>query len=47
MPFFLAVGKNSIQKENFYKVGGKITVSSDITAQPAVGYTVNTYANIK
>ena len=26
---------------------GEITVSSDITAQPAVGYTVNTYANIK
>ena len=26
---------------------GEITVSSDGTAMPTVGYTVNTYANIK
>lgn len=28
-------------------LSGEIAVSSNITAAPAVGYTVNTYANIK
>ena len=28
-------------------IAGEITVSNDITAEPSVGYTVNTYANIK
>jgi altronate dehydratase len=28
-------------------LNGELTVSSDITAEPQVGYTVNFYANIK
>ena len=28
-------------------IAGEIVVSNDITAEPSVGYTVNTYANIK